>query len=176
MQQRGQQKLLLKATLFQDTYKTPHTESLYETYSWNDRSCYPNCKRCPQWVRRGVTREESNWVQAQEATAEQGGNCIILGRKATKVSQKQIKEDVSKHQRRACSTALESFRGSNPERVTGKSLFCFPSVFRENRLYHCRHPQFCQGEREVPCCRTGSEDTAPGMGFAEGQPGHSFSL
>lgn len=47
------------------------------------------------------------------------------------MSQKQIKEDVSKHQRKARSTALESFRGSNPERVTGKSLLCFPSVFRE---------------------------------------------
>lgn len=63
------------------------------------------------------------------------------------MSQKQIKEDISKHQRKACSTALESFRGNNPERVTGKSLLCFPSVFRETGF--TMHPQFCQGERSA---------------------------
>lgn len=55
------------------------------------------------------------------------GALIILCRKATKISQKQIKEDVSRHQ----STTVESFRGNKPETVNGKSLLCFPSVFRK---------------------------------------------
>lgn len=61
-----------------------------------------------------------------------GRSCIILCRKATKMSRKQIKEDVSKHRSRACSTTLESFRGNDPEIVNGKSLLCFPSVFRKS--------------------------------------------
>lgn len=64
----------------------------------------------------------------------EGGSYIILCRKATKISQKQIKEDVSKHQRRACSTTSESFRGNEPEIVNGKSLLCFSSTFRKTAL------------------------------------------
>lgn len=106
-----------------------------------------------------------------------GGNCIILCRKATKVSQEQIKEDVSKHQRRASSSALESFRGNNPERVTGKSLLCFPSVFRKTGFTTaCMHSS-AKERRTCPAAgRAGCEDTAAGTGGAEGQPGRSFSL
>lgn len=105
-----------------------------------------------------------------------GGNCIIFCRKATKVSQKQIKEDISKHQRKACSTALESFRGNNPERVTGKSLLCFPSVFRETGFTMLASTVLPRREKCPGAGQAGCEDTAPGMGVAEGQPGHSFSL
>lgn len=116
-------------------------------------------------------------MQAQEATAEQGGSCITLCRKATKVSQKQIKEDVSKHQRRACSTALESFRGSNPERVTGKSPFCFLLCLGKTGFATAGIRSSAKERGKCPAAgQAGCEDAAPGVGVAEGQPGHSFSL
>lgn len=106
-----------------------------------------------------------------------GGISIILCRKATKVSQEQIKEDVSKHQRRARSTALESFRGNNPARVTGKSLLCFPSVFRETGFtIACMHSSAKERGTCPAAGQAGCEDTEPGVEGAEGQPGHSFSL
>lgn len=83
----------------------------------------------------------------------EGKSCIILCRKATKMSQKQIKEDVSKHQSRACSTTLESFRGNNPEIVNGKSLLCFPSVFRKPGFTIACILSSSSTEREVPCKR-----------------------
>lgn len=80
-----------------------------------------------------------------------GGTCIILCRKATKISRKQIKEDVNKHQRRACSSTLESFRGNEPEIVNGKSLLCFPSVFRKTGFTSACILNPSSKERDVPC-------------------------
>lgn len=98
-----------------------------------------------------------------------GGNCIILCRKATKVSQEQIKEDVRKHQRRASSTALESFRGNNPERVTGKSLLCFPSVFRKTGFTTaCMHSSAKERGTCPAAGRAGCEDMAAGTGGCRG--------
>lgn len=92
------------------------------------------------------------------------------------MSQKQIKEDASKHQRKACSTALESFRGNNPERVAEKSLLCFPSVFRETGFTMLASTALPRREECPGAGQAGCEDTTPGVGVAEGQPGHSFSL
>lgn len=100
-----------------------------------------------------------------------GGSCIILCRKATKISRKQIKEDVNKHQRRACSSTLESFRGNEPEIVNGKSLLCFP---------------LCLGKQALPVLASSillpRREMSPASGWlcallqggAKGQPGHSF--
>lgn len=62
-----------------------------------------------------MTREESNKYRRPVQSKE--GSCIIFCRKATNISQKKIKEDVSKHQRKACCAALESFRVNEPEIV-----------------------------------------------------------
>lgn len=122
-------KLLLKATLFQGTYKTPQTDSLYTAETTG--AAIQIAKGANSGSGEVWPGERATECKHRRPLQSTGGNCIISCRKATKASQKQIKEDVSKHQRKACSTALESFRGNNPERVAGKSLLCFPSVFRE---------------------------------------------
>lgn len=81
-----------------------------------------------------------------------GGSCIIFCRKVTNISQKKIKEDVSKHQRRACCATLESFRGNEPEIVNKWEIsplflsFCFGK-----QALLLMPPLFFQGERDVPC-------------------------
>jgi len=100
----------------------------------------------------------------------EGGSWSILCRKATKISRKQIKEDVSKHQRRACSTAFEGFRGNEAEIVNGKSLLCFPSPFGKTS-FTVAQSSF-QGASDVPRQRltacpaagqAGCEGTAAGV-------------
>lgn len=114
----------------------------------------------------------------------EGKSCIILCRKATKMSQKQIKEDVSKHQSRACSTTLESFRGNSPEIVNGKSLLCFPSVFRKPGFTIACILSSSSTEREKSpvsgslhaLLRERQAVRARQRRVAEGQLGHSFSV
>lgn len=103
-------------------------------------------------------------------------------RKATKISQEQIKEDASKHQRRAHSTALESCRGNELETVDGKSLLCFPSVFRKTGFTFACILSPSSKERDVPCKWlaasppagwAGCEGTAAG-GWPRGSQGTRF--
>lgn len=159
MQQGGQQELLLIATLFQDTYK-------------KNPKCIPFMKYIAEMIGAAIQIASSTkggsgiWAMGGEVWPEKrvpeckhrrpvwskGGNCIILCRKATKISQKQIKEDVSKHQR-DCSTTWESFRGNEPEVANGKSLLCFPSVFRKTGFTTACILSSSSKERDVPCKR-----------------------
>ena len=131
------------------------------------------------WPEKRVTE-----CKHRRPVQSKGGSCIILCRKATKISQKQIKEDVSKHQRRACSTTLESFRGNEPEIVNGKSLLCFPSAFRKTGFTIACILSSSSKERDTSpvssLLRALLQDRqaarARQRGGAEGQPGHSFSL
>lgn len=100
-----------------------------------------------------------------------GGSCIILRRKATKISRKHIKEDVNKHQRKACSSTLESFRGNEPEIVNGKSLLCYPPVFSETGFTGACALNPSSKERDVPCkCLA----VCPAAGVLRGSRGTHF--